>query len=31
MNILVLDGTDDVDRIYQRGRRLDLGVFHDKD
>jgi hypothetical protein len=31
MNIIILDGTDDIDCIYQRGRRLDLGVFHDKD
>jgi len=29
MNILILYGTDSVDCIHQRGRHLDLGVFHD--
>jgi hypothetical protein len=31
MDILILDGTDNVDCIHQCGRHLDLGVFHNKD
>lgn len=31
MNILILGGTDNVDCIHQRGRHLDLGVFHNED
>lgn len=29
MNILILDATDNVEYTHQRGRRWDVGVFHD--
>jgi hypothetical protein len=31
MNILILDGADNVDCIHQHGWHLDLGDFHDGD
>jgi hypothetical protein len=31
MNVLILDGTDNMNCVPQRGQRFNIGVFHDED